>query len=126
MPTKSASYRYGNTRGSKSKGKPTEHIKYAWAKDFNKNGLEKHFKDHGKEFGCSNINDYVAHAVSFANHIDRVKYKSVVDWRETTYKYNPKDNILVEVSKEGYIISYRHYGDKFWYEPKKGKKVWIK
>ncbi len=31
-----------------------------------------------------------------------------------------------EETKDGYIISYRHYGKAFWYRDKKGERVWIK
>ncbi len=126
MATKGASNRYGNTKGSNHQGRPTEHTNYAWAKDFNRGGLERHFKNHGKEFGCKSKEEYSAKALKFANTIDRENCKSVVDRNGTTYKYNPKTNVLVEVTKDGYIVSYRHYGSTFWYETKKGVKEWIK
>lgn len=90
MSTKGASNRYGNTRGSRGQGEPTEDINYAWARAFNKKGLEGHFSRHGQEFNFNSKEQYAAHAVKFANHIDRKKYKSVVDWHKTTYKYDPK------------------------------------
>jgi hypothetical protein len=37
-----------------------------------------------------------------------------------------KTNILVEVTKNGYIISYRYYGTSFWYIDKKEIKKLIK
>ncbi len=48
--------------------------------------------------------------------------------RGTTFKYDPRDGTLVEVTKDGYVISYRHTGKKFTYVNKKGKEktVWIK
>ena len=55
MATKGASYRYGNTRGSKHQGEVTKHINYAWAKDFNRGGIDQHFRDHGKEFGAKTV-----------------------------------------------------------------------
>lgn len=126
MSTKSASNRYGGTRGSRSQnGEFVHHVNYAWAKDFNKYGLDQHYIRHGKEFKCNSKEEYAAQAVSFANHVDRKNYKSVIDWRGTTYKYDPRRNILVEVTKDGYVISYRHYGKGFWYEPKKGARKWI-
>lgn len=126
MATKGASYRYGNTNGSKHRDDPSGFINYQWAKDFNKTGLIQHFKDHGKEFDSLSKEDYAAKAVHFANEIDRKHYKSVVDYKGTTYKYDPRDGRLVEVTKDGYVISYRHTGDKFWYYSKKGMKKWIK
>lgn len=126
MSTKGASLRYGNTKGSNHKGTPTEHIGFAWAKGFNRGGLTRHFNKHGKEFDCKTKEEYEAKAVSFANTIDRKNAKSVVDKNGTTYKYNPKTNVMVEVTKDGYIVSYRHYGKEFWYLNKRGEKVWIR
>lgn len=126
MATKGASNRYGNTKGSNHQGRPTENINYAWAKGFNKNGLTKHFNDHGKEFGCSTKEEYEAKALKFANTVDKTNCKSVVDKNGTTYKYNPKNNVLALITKDGYIISYRHYGEKVWYINKKGEKQWLK
>ena len=126
MATKGASNRYGNTKGSNHRGIPTEHINYAWAKDFNRGGLERHFNNHGKEFGCKTKEEYAAKALKFANTIDRDNCKSVIDKNGTTYKFNVKTNVLVEVTKDGYIISYRHYGKNIWYNSKKGVKEWIK
>ena len=124
MPTKGASYRYGNTNGSKHQGQATKHIKYAWAKDFNRGGIDKHFKDHGKEFGAKSKQEYAAKAVHFANDVDRQHYKSVVDYKKTTYKYDPRDGRLVIVTKDGYVTSYHHTGKGFWYYKEKGKRVW--
>lgn len=126
MSTKGPSNRYGNTKGSNHKGEATENINYQWAKDFNKGGLDAHFLKHGKEVGARSKEEYAAKAVHFANTIDRISCKSVVDYKGTTYKYNIKNRIIVEVSKDGYVISYRHLGKKFWYSPKKGFKQWIK
>lgn len=126
MATKGASFRYGNTRGANHRGEATKDIKYAWAKDFNKGGLNRHFTKHAKEFGCCTKGEYVAKALRFANTIDRVNFKSVVDINDTTYKYNPKTRVLVEVTKDGYIISYRHYRKTDWYIDKKGVKRWLK
>jgi len=126
MATKGASFRYGNTKGSNHQGKATEHTQFSWAKAFNRGGLTRHFESHGAEFGCKTKEEYAAKAVNFANAIDRENCKSVVDYKKTTYKYNPKINVLVEVTKDGYIISYRHYGKEFWYKNKRGERVWIK
>ena len=129
MATKGASFRYGNTNGSNGKGKPTKHIRYAWAKDFNRGGLEQHFRDHGKEFGVGNPEEYASKAVHFANEVDRKNYKSVVDWKNTTYKYDTRSGVLCIVDKNGFVISYHHTGSYFKYTPKKGGKeaiVWIR
>ena len=75
MPTKGPSNRYGNTNGSNHNGRPTENINYPWAKDFNRGGLSKHFRDHGKEFGAKSKEEYASKAVHFANTIDRNNLK---------------------------------------------------
>ncbi len=126
MPTKGASMRYGNTNGSHHRGEATEFINYQWAKDFNRGGVDRHYSDHGKEVGAHSKEEYAAKAVHFANEIDRRNYKSVVDFKGTTYKYDPRNGMMVEVSKDGYVISYRHVGKEFWYYSKKGIKTWIK
>ncbi len=125
MSTKGPSNRYGNTKGSRHQGEATENINYQWAKGFNKGGLDRHFKNHGKEVGATSKEQYSAKAVHFANTIDRNNYKSVVDYKGTTYKYDPRNGLMVEVSKDGYVISFRHLGKKFWYNPKKGVRQWI-
>ena len=76
--------------------------------------------------GCKTKNEYAAKALKFANIVDKANCKSVIDKYGTTYKYNPKNNVLVQVTKDGYIISYRHYGEKTWYITRKGVKQWIK
>lgn len=126
MSAKGASYRYGNTKGANHRGEATEHINYAWAKAFNRGGLKHHFKEHGKEMGCRTIKEYETKAIKFANTVNRDKFNSVIDKHGTTYKYDPERNILVEVTKDGYIISFRHYGESFWYIDKNGVKQWIK
>ncbi len=122
MPTKGASLRYGNTNGAHHRGEANKKVNYAWAKDFNRGGIKQHFDEHGKEFNAASERDYAAKAVHFANEVDRDHYKSVVDYKRTTYKYDPRDGRLVIVTKDGYISSYHHTGKKFWYYAKKGKK----
>ena len=125
MSTKGASNRYGNTKGSINKGKPTKHINFQWAKDFNRGGIKRHFRDHGKEFNAVTQKEYVSKALHFANKIDRKNFKSVVDYKGTTFKYDIRDGKLVIVTKDGYIVSYHHTGKRFRYSPIKGKEVWI-
>ena len=127
MPTKGPSYRYGNTRGSKHQGQVSEHIGYAWAKDFNKNTLVDHFNRHGNDFCASSKEDYAAQAVHFANTVDREHFKSVKDYRGSTYKYDPKNGSYAIITKDGYVITYHKPREGgFTYYPKKGKSVWIK
>ena len=128
MATKGASMRYGNTRGAHHRGEATQNINYPWAKDFLGTNSVSHFKDHGKEMGFKSEKEYVANGIHFANDIDRQHYKSVINYKGETYKYDPGSKQLVVVSKKGYIRTY--YSTKgsggFYYSPKKGTRIWIK
>lgn len=126
MPTKGPSMRYGNTRGANHRGYISKSISYAWAKDFNRGGLSRHYGEHGKELGLNSENEYASKAVHFANSVDRNNYKSYVDCYGTTYKYNTRTNELVIVTKDGYVVSYYKVRNNFWYYVKKGEKRWIK
>ena len=70
MATKGASNRYGNARGGHQVHK-TKRIGFAWAKDFNKKTLLEHFEKHGSQMSSDTVSSYAAHAVKFANTIDR-------------------------------------------------------
>ena len=124
MSTKGASYRYGNTRGSKHQGLPTKRISYPRAKDFNRGGIDTHFNRHKGEFNSNSKQDYASKAIHFANDVDRQHYKSVVDYKKTTYKYDPRDGRLVIVTKDGYVTSFYKANKGFYYYPEKGKRVW--
>ena len=78
----------------------------------NKKTLQQHFNDHGHQFGCDTQTSYAAHAVAFANNVDRVNCVSFVDKKGSTYKYNTKTNTLAIVTKDGYVITY--------FKPKEG------
>ncbi len=107
MPTKGASNRYGNTNGSKHNGQPTEHINYAWAKDFNKKTLDTHYKEHGKTMGFESKESYKQHSIKYANTVDRKNCKSFVDSKTgATYKYNVVTNELAIITKNGYVVTY--------------------
>ena len=117
MATKGASNRYGNSRGSK-KGAPTQHTGFAWAKDFNKKTLDKHYSDHGKEVGAPSKESYAAKAVKFANTVDRKNCVSFVDKKGSTYKYNKVTEEFAIISKDGYVITY--------FKPKGGYDYYLK
>ena len=108
MATKGQSYQYGNSRGT-----PTKHINYKYAKDFNSKSVSRHFSEHGKEFGAKNKWDYVTKAVKFANSIDRKKNVSIIDENGSTYKYQAQTNQFAIIDKNGIIITY--------FKPKDGK-----
>lgn len=114
MPTKGASNRYGNSRGSRN-GHPTEHTGFAWAKDFDKSTLKSHAEKHGQQDGTVS---YVAHAVAFANRIDRQYHVSYVRKDGSTVKYSKKTNEFVIVDKNGLVKTY--------YKPKSGIKEYYK
>jgi len=127
MATKGPSNQYGNTRGANHRGEATTEINYAWARDFSSNALTSHFNDHAKEMDCKTKEEYASKAVHFANSIDRVNYRSVVDKGGSTYKWNLKTGETVIVTKYGYVVSYSHMVKKgFHYTSKKGVTKWIK
>lgn len=105
MGTKGASNHYGNSRNGRS-GKASSHINYSWAKDFNSKTLNDHFNRHGAQMGCDTKESYAAHAVKFANNVDKTNCVSFVDKKGSTYKYNVKTNTLSVVTKDGYVITY--------------------
>ncbi len=120
---------YGNKDNfftySDNDGVPTKHISYMYAKDFDEDLLELYFYKYGKEFNCSNKEEYEQKAITFVNDIDRDNYKSFVDYNWITYKFDPRNKTLVVVTKDGNIISFKHYDKTFYYEIKKGKRKWI-
>lgn len=116
MSTKGASNRYGNSRGS-NHGHPTAHIGYAWARAFNKATLDQHFYDHGKQMGCPTKESYEAHAVSFANTVDRKNCESFVAANGSTYKFNRKTEEFAIITKKGIVITY--------FKPKDGREYYL-
>ena len=116
MATKGASNRYGNSRGS-SPGHITEHTGFAWAKDFNKKTLLDHFERHGAQMSSDTTSSYAAHAIKFANTIDRKYCVSFIDERGSTYKYNKKTNEFAIITKKGVVVTY--------YKPEKGYKYYM-
>lgn len=124
MATKGASNLYGNSRGGR-KGFATIKIAYAWAKDFIKTTIKNHFNDHGKSMKADNLKAYIAHAVKFANTIDKKNCVSFIDKNHTTYKYNKITNELVLVTSDGYVVTYFKPKDgyKYFLEQKKNKGV---
>lgn len=115
MSTKGASNHFGNARHGRQ-GHITSHTGFAWAKGFNKVSLARHVEEHMKSLGLTSATDYVAHAVAFANHVDRINNTSYVRKNGQTVKYNLKTNELVIVDKRGYITTY--------YKPKDGKQYY--
>lgn len=49
---------------------------------------------------------YAAHAVSFANYIDKKNIVSFVDHNGSTYKYDKIKNIFAIIDKRGYVVTY--------------------
>ena len=105
MATKGPSNRYGNSRGGKQ-GHKTSHIGFPWAKDFNNKTKTIHFNKHGFQMNTGTEDSYVAHAIKFANTIDRINCISFLDKKDSTYKYNKKTNEFAVISKKGYVITY--------------------
>ena len=123
MATKGQSNQYDNTRGGAAH-KPTKHINYKYAREFNKTTLKTHFKNHHKEFNVKTEEEYERKAIRFANKIDHQNCKSVIDKEGTTFKYNIRTNEFVMVTKDGIIQTY-HHKDRFDYINKKGEKKWV-
>ncbi len=116
MATKGASNRYGNTRHGKQ-GKITDNTGFPWAKNFNKYSLKRHVKEHMNSLGFSSEYDYVAHAVKFANYIDRKNHVSYIRPNGQTVKYSKKTGELVIVDKKGYVTTY--------FKPDKGYEYYL-
>lgn len=122
MATKGASNRYGNARGGRN-GHPTSHTGFQWAKGFNKTTLQDHFDRHGLQVGTPTKESYAAHAVKFANTVNREDCVSFVDQRGSTYKYNKKTNEFAVITKRGVVVTYYKPTDgfKYYLKEKKGK-----
>lgn len=116
MATKGASNRYGNTKNGRT-GRVTPHIGYPWAKAFNKSTLTDHFRRHGDEVGCNTEESYAAHAVKFANTINRDRYVSHVAANGTTYKFDLVTGRFAMITKHGIVITY--------FKPKEGYKYYL-
>ena len=108
MATKGPSNHYGNARGGRH-GHITAHIGFAWAKNFNKSTLKFHAVKHGQAYGTAG---YAAHAVSFANRVDRVNHVSYIRKDGTTVKYSKATNEFAIIDKNGIVKTY--------YRPKRG------
>ena len=122
MATKGASNRYGNTRGGR-KGHPTCHTGFQWARGFNHSTLQDHYNRHGTQVGSPTKGSYSAHAVTFANTINRRDCVSFVDSRGSTYKYNKRTNEFAVITKAGIVVTYYKPSDGYQYylAQKKGK-----
>lgn len=122
MTTKGPSNRFGNARGG-SKGHATAHTGFAWAKGFNRTTLTDHFERHGSQVNVSSKESYAAHAVSFANTVDRKNNKSFVDKNGSTYKYNVVTNEFAVITKKGVVVTYYKpaAGYEYYKEQKKAR-----
>lgn len=105
MATKGASNHYGNSRHGKQ-GHITANTGFAWAKDFNKHSLKHHVDEHMKSLGLSCSDDYISHAIKFANLVDRENHVSYIRPNGQTVKYSKKTGELVIVDKRGYVTTY--------------------
>ena len=107
MSTKGASNRYGNAGYGKN-GHKTIHTGYAWAKDFKKTTFGIHVKEHMKSLGLSSPESYKAHAVEFANRVDRDNHVSYVRKNGETVKFSKKtccsnDYQQIELTGSGHV-----------------------
>lgn len=116
MSTKGASNHYGNARGGKQ-GYKTEHTGFAWAKDFNKTSFKTHVSEHMESLGLSSAESYKAHAIHFANHVDRIENTSYVRKNGETVKFNKKTGEFAVITKNGIITTY--------FKPKQNYKYYL-
>ncbi|GHU50740.1 hypothetical protein FACS189459_5190 [Bacilli bacterium] len=107
MPTKGRSNLYGNTKGA-----PTEHINFPYAKEFNAQTLARHYDDHKKSVNSSDPNDYAKKSINFANEISFFN-DSFIDIRGSTYKFNPITKEFAIINSSGKIITYYKIKDKY-------------
>lgn len=105
MSTKGASNRYGNA-GNGDRGHSTSHTGFAWAKDFEHSILNRHVNKHMVSLGFSSTEEYRAHAVSFANKVDRKNNISYVRPNGDTVKFNKVTGEFAIINKKGYVTTY--------------------
>ena len=105
MSTKGASNRYGNAGYGKN-GHKTIHTGYAWAKDFKKTTFNIHVSEHMKSLGFSSPESYRAHAVVFANRVDRTNHISYVRRNGETVKFSKKTGEFAVITKNGIVTTY--------------------
>ena len=74
--------------------------------------------------GFDSKESYAAHAVSFANTIDRKNNVSFLDKNDSTYKFNKKTGEFAIITKDGYVVTYfkPRTGIKYYDQQKKEKK----
>ena len=85
--------------------------------------LQDHFNRHGAQVGTPTKESYAAHAVKFANTVNRQDCVSFVDAKGSTYKYNKKTNEFAVITKKGIVVTYFKPTDGYSYylNEKKGK-----
>lgn len=105
MSTKGASNRYGNA-GYGRNGHKTSHIGYAWAKDFKKTTFKLHVAEHMTSLGLSTPESYRAHAVAFANRVDRENHVSYIRKNGDTVKFSKKTGEFAVITKKGIVTTY--------------------
>lgn len=105
MSTKGASNRYGNA-GYGRKGHSTIHTGFAWAKDFKKSTFGRHVMDHMKTLGLSSPESYRAHAVEFANRVDRGNNVSYIRKNGETVKFSKRTGEFAIITRNGIVTTY--------------------
>lgn len=127
MSTKGPSGRYDGTRGAVKKRNEIRSISYPWAKDLNKYSANKHYNEHAKDMGLETKEAYIAHALKFANTVDKVNCVSFVHAKtESTYKYNKVTNEFAIITKDGYIVTYYKPSGGYKYYKSQKAKYWKK
>lgn len=105
MSTKGPSNRYGNAKYG-LKGHITLHTGFAWAKNFLNHTFLNHVRKHMKTLGLSSPEAFRAHAVAFANKVDRVNHISYVRRNGETVKFSKKTGEFAIITKKGKVTTY--------------------
>ena len=105
MSTKGASNRYGNSHDGR-RGHSTSHTGFAWAKSFHASSLNRHADAHMSSLGLHSPASYEAHAVAFANRVDRENNVSYVRRNGDTVKFSKTTGELAVISKSGIVTTY--------------------
>ena len=112
MATKGPSNRYLNSNGSSTRNKKGD-VAFAWAKRFAPTTTDDHYSKHASNTSLKTKDSYAAHAVKFANNIDKKNCVTFVEpATRKTYKYNKETNELAVITQKGIVITY--------YKPRKG------
>ena len=76
------------------------------AKGFSSASLDKHFKAHGKDCGCSSRVEYNNKAVSFMNEPEAISTESFIASNGSVYKFDYDTHEFGVAKSDGTMITY--------------------